>query len=134
MRLLPSTIFAGDKLEFTESDSNYKASDGWTMKYVLIHPTATKITIDSSADGDNHKFTISSATSADYTVGEYRFLRYADNGTTEEHLDRGIVEIKPDFVVLANYDFRSNARKTLEAIEASIAKFVMEKQPVDNNS
>jgi len=126
--LLPKVLYAGDKLEFTESDSDYKASAGWTMKYVLIHPTATKITIDSIADGDNHKFTITSVTSAAYTVGEFRFLRYADDGTTEEHLDRGIVEIKPDFVVLANYDFRSNARQTLEALEAAILRRASKEQ------
>ena len=126
--LLPKILYAGDKLEFTESDSTYKASDGWTMKYVLIHPTATKITIDSIADGDNHKFTVTSATSASWTVGEYRFLRYADDGTTEEHLDRHIVNVEPDFVVLANYDFRTNGRTPLEALEAAIERRAQQKR------
>ena len=125
---LPKVLFSGDKLEFTESDSDYKASAGWTMKYVLIHPTATKITLVSTANGDDHKFTITSVTSAAYTVGEYRFLRYADDGTIEEHLDRGIVNVKPDFVALANYDFRTHARKTLEALEAAIERRATKEQ------
>lgn len=117
---LPSVLYAGDKLEFTESDSTYKASAGWTMKYDIIHPTATKITLVSVADGDNHKFTITSVASAAYTIGEYRFLRYAAKDSTYEHLDRGPVEVKADIRTLANYDFRTHAQKVLDAIEANI--------------
>ena len=127
-RLLPEILYAGDKLVFTESESDYLASDGWTLKYDIIHPTATKITLVSVADGDNHKFTITSATSAGYTVGEYRYVRYADDGTTEEHLDRGIVNVKPDFVALANYDFRTHARTTLEALKAAIERRATKEQ------
>lgn len=126
--LLPEVLYAGDKLEFTESESDYLAPDGWTLKYDIIHPTATKITLVSVADGDSHKFTITSADSAAYTVGKYRFVRYADDGTTEQHLDRGNVEVKPDFVALANYDFRTHARKTLEALEAAIERRATKEQ------
>lgn len=127
--LLPLILFSGDKLEFTESESDYKASDGWTMKYDIIHPTATKIALVSTADGDNHKFSISSATSAGWTVGKYRFVRYADGGAgTKEHLDRGNIEVKPDIVALSTYDFRSHALKTLEALEAAIERRATKEQ------
>jgi len=125
---LPSILYAGDKLEFTESDSDYKASDGWTLKYKLINASTSITDITSTADGDDHKFSIPSTTSANWTVGKYRFVRYAEKGATYEHLDRGNVEVKPDFVALSTYDFRSHALTTLEALEAAIERRATKEQ------
>lgn len=126
--LLPSILYAGDKLEFTESESDYKASDGWTMKYKLINATTNITDFVSSADGDDHAFSISSAVSALWTVGKYRFVRYAEKGADYEHLDRGIVDVKPDIVALSTYDFRSHALTTLEALEAAIERRATKEQ------
>lgn len=125
--LLPKVLYAGDKLEFTESDSDYKASDSWTMKYKLINAT-TNITFVSTADGDDHKFTITSAISAAWTIGKYRFVQYAEKAAVIEHLARGIVEVKADIVSLATYDFRTHALKTLEALEAAIERRATKEQ------
>lgn len=126
--LLPKVLFAGDKLEFTESDSDYKASDGWAMKYKLINATTAITDITSSADGDDHKFTITSAISAAWTIGKYRFVRYAEKGVVIEHLARGIVGVEADIVSLATYDFRTHAFKTLEALEAAIERRATKEQ------
>ena len=125
---LPSVLFAGDKLEFTESESDYKASDGWTMKYKLINSSTSITDLVSTADGDDHKFSITSAVSADWETGFYRFLRYAQKDSTYEHLDRGVVEVKPDIIALSTWDFRTHARKTLEAIEAAIERRATKEQ------
>ena len=118
--LLPSKIFAGDKLEFTESDGDYKASNGWAMKYVLINASNKITDLVSVASGDDHLFSITSLISAAWVKGTYQWERYAEKSGTIEKLNRGTVVIEPDIIALATYDFRTHARKTLEALEAAI--------------
>jgi len=118
----PKIIFAGDKAEWTESNSDYLPSAGWTLKYVLINST-TKISFSSTPDGDSHSISLSSAVTAAYTSGVYTMQPYFENtGGTKEMQPRLTVEIKPDLTAAGTttYDFRTHARKTLDLIEDAI--------------
>ena len=46
----PLTIRAGDTIEWTKSINDYKARDGWTLKYAFRGSAGT-IDITGSADG-----------------------------------------------------------------------------------
>jgi hypothetical protein len=117
MAIIDSVINQGDSLSWTESDSNYPASDGWNIYYVLVN-ASKRITFNSAADGDDHDFDITAATTAAWTPGQYTYQRYVSDGTDRVTLTRGSVEIKPDFTTAS--DQRSDSQKKLDAIEAII--------------
>lgn len=118
----PSIIYAGDKVEWTESLSDYPASEGWTLKYTLIN-SSYKESFSSAADGDDHDITLLNADTADWNAGTYILQPYVEHTDgTIQTLERTTLEVKQNLLTATTYDFRTHARKTLEAIEAAIER------------
>ncbi|HAV56617.1 MAG TPA: hypothetical protein DCX45_03645 [Acinetobacter junii] len=116
----PKTIYAGDKVEWTESNSDYLASAGWTYKARIIN-SAGKFDIDSVANGDDHDVTLTPAITATYTAGKYMMQPYYQHTDgTKQYQPRFEIEVFPDLVAATTYDYRSHARTVLEALEAAI--------------
>jgi len=117
---IPSSINAGVNYTWTVSDSDYPASDGWTLYYRLIPITGTAITFNSSASGDDHVITLDDATTANYTAGTYKSYSYFGNGTDKYQHENITVTVVANYITATSNDFRSYAKKCLDAIEAVI--------------
>lgn len=116
----PNLFFAGDKIEWTESLADYLPSDGWTLKYILINST-NKETFNSTPDGESHKVSLTSANTSAWVAGDYILQPYVEHtdGTTEL-FPRLSVVVKQNLISATTYDFRTHAKKTLDAIESAI--------------
>ena len=116
----PTIIFAGDKVEWTESLSDYLPSAGWTLKYILIN-SLNRYTFESVADGNSHDITLTNATTADWVFGDYILQSYVEHTDgTIETISRISVTIKQNLITATTYDFRTHAKKTLDAINTAI--------------
>jgi hypothetical protein len=116
----PGRIAAGDSLSWTRSLTDYKAGDGWTLHYALLN-AAGAYTIDSTADGDNHAVSVTSATTTAWAAGRYDWTAYVTHTDgRRKSLFTGVIIITPDLTSGTPYDGRSHARKMLDAIEAAI--------------
>jgi len=115
MEMIPSEITQGDSLNWTESESDYPASDGWVIGYNLVMATR-RINFESTADGDNHSFDLTTTTTKLWYPGDYSWQRYVYDSTQRITLTHGNVEIKRNF--LTPGDERSHAQKTLDSILA----------------
>ena len=120
MAEIPSQITSGMKVTWTVSNSDYKASDGYVLKYVLIN-SASKYTITATASGDDHLITLASATTATYTAGIYTAKSYFEKTAEKYEYRTEQVEIIPDFTATSTYDTRSFAKKSLDILEAVIS-------------
>lgn len=135
---IPDKIYAGDDLEWTESygsaedGTELKASDGWTEYYRIINSAnliqVASADITSIADGDDHKFSLTSAQTAGWTAGKYLATRYARKATEYHILGRKNIEILLNVLTATTYDFRTHARKALDAIEAAIERRATKEQ------
>lgn len=119
----PTEIQAGDLLEWTKSLPGYPASE-WTLRYTFINATS-KITINASADGDDHVVSEAAADTAGYASGYYSWAGRVTN--ISDPLQKftplsGDVRVLPDLESRTTYDGRSYARRTLDAIQAVIEK------------
>lgn len=112
----PSIIKAGFTLEWTESLSDYKASDGWALKYILINSTTKISSIVATASGDDHLISIPAATSANFTAGSYRWISYVEKGLEKYEIAYGYVTIEANLITAATNDFRSENRKNYELL------------------
>lgn len=115
---LPAQITAGDSLSFSDSVGEYSAADGWVLTYGLSDGTSQH-SISSSADGQNHKFTVATTATAGWPPGKYRWQAYVAKGSERITVGRGFVEVRPDFLNSAT-DPRHHVEKVLAALEAMI--------------
>lgn len=126
---IPSTLRAGDTIEWDESLSDYLASAGWTLAFVLTKYGQSLITITGSADGDDYAISVLPATTRAWAAGIYSWQAYVykASGTpsviTEKHtLESGQVTILPDITqATSTTDLRSTAKKNLDMIEARLS-------------
>lgn len=116
--LEPTTANAGDTWRWTRTLADYPASAGWTLSYTLIN-AAAKISITGSASGDDHSILVSAATSAGYAPGSYDWRARVTKAGEVYTVGEGRLTVNASFSS-ATYDARSQARKTLEAIESTL--------------
>jgi hypothetical protein len=125
---IPSTLRAGDTIEWDEVVTDYPASDGYTLAFVLSRYGQSLITITAAADGDDYAITILPAVTRLWVAGIYSWMAYVykTGGTpvviTEKYtLEHGQVTILPDITQATTAsDLRSVAKKTLDEIETVI--------------
>jgi hypothetical protein len=115
----PTEIRAGANILWERQDltDDYAASDDWTLKYFLFHPTNAKITITASANGDYFSVSKDSTVTKDYSAGTYNWVAIVSKGDDKHEIDEGSIKIQPDLETASTYDTRSHAKKMLDAIE-----------------
>lgn len=119
-------ITVGTLVKFPFTHPVYKPADGWTLKLYFRGATALDITA-TTQDAYTFLVTLTVAQSGTLTSGQYFFQAYVSKGSgasEETHMvDSGAIRVLPNLsAAAAGFDGRSPARKTLDAIEAVLAK------------
>lgn len=118
---VPEEFFVGDFVQFkiTQFSADYSNSLH-TMRLVARIATGanTEIIVTASSLDNDYLFTISSATSAAYTVGHYHYQLEIERNSDNERIivDRGAIEIKTDYD--NNVDVRHHAEIMLGKIQS----------------
>lgn len=116
----PSEIVAGDLATWKITDDDFPASDSWELTYALVK-SGTLIEITASADGDDHLVSVASATTANYTVGKYKYHGYFTKAGARYMRRQGEIEILTDFAAASSgFDGRSHVETTLDALESML--------------
>jgi hypothetical protein len=113
----PAIINAGNTAKWLKSLPEYPASAGWVLSYELVN-AAQRIAFSSSAVADDHLVIVPATTTADWVAGTYDWRALATLAAEVYTVGQGRIEIAPAFG--AAVDARSQARRTLEAIEATL--------------
>ncbi len=122
LRKEPPELRAGTTWQWRREDltADYPASS-WTLKYWMkqLAAAGSHIEITAAADGDNYAVNVSAATTQAYTAGKYAWAAEVFGGSSEVYeVDRGILIVVARFDKASSLDFRTHARKMLDAIEA----------------
>lgn len=115
----PQSFTAGDTVKWKKTLADYPASAGWTLTYYAIQHNH-KFNATASASGDDFLITLSSATTAGYITGEYYWESYVSKAGERFKVGSGTLHVTENLATANNFDARSHAKKTLEAIEAVI--------------
>ena len=115
----PVEITAGDYIQWQKSVGNYPASQGWTLSYAFLN-AGSKIAVTAAAQGDDYLVTIAAATSAGYAAGVYQWQSYVTNGAQRITVSNGEIKINANFATQTTLETRSQAKQTLDALEAEI--------------
>jgi hypothetical protein len=123
---IPASLRAGDTYSWTETFADYPASEGYILEIILHARDKAPIVITAAASGDDYAVAISAATSKAYPPGTYHYQAYictkTDSVITAKYTQQtGQITIHPDLTSSdSQADFRSHAKKVLDAIEALI--------------
>jgi hypothetical protein len=114
---IPSQITPGMKLEYKVSNSDYPADDGWTLKVRLQSSLETYI-FESTPSGADHL--LAPDTSSWSTSGTFESISYYEHtdGTRVLNRTEQVTVLEDPFK--SKVDYRSNARKCLDAIDAAM--------------
>lgn len=115
---IPNQLIAGDTWSWTRSLDDYPAPM-WTATVYFEHSSAS-FNAAGTADGSDHVFTVSAATTTGKAAGRYKWSLRVTDGTSAFTVEEGWVEIKPNPAAAGNRDPRSWARRTLDAVEATL--------------
>lgn len=119
----PTTVVAGDTVEWKRLLDDYRPEDGWTLTYEIVGPSADLGSFAAADNGDGyHLVEISAATTAAWSAGAVTWGAYVSKSGKRYQVDTGRLVIEPDLAQATTHDGRSHARKTLEAIEAVIER------------
>lgn len=117
----PTSIVAGDTAKWLKTLADYPASAGWVLDYTLINATG-KITITTTAQGDDHLVNTAATTTATWTAGTYDWRAKVTKAGEVYTVGSGRITIAPSFEAAATLDSRSSSRVMLDAVEAVMLK------------
>jgi hypothetical protein len=117
----PKSLVEGDTWKWKRSDLTDYPSPTWVLKYEFKNASAN-FEITAVQDGSTTGFSVvvAAATTAAYVAGKYAWSATVTSGAERYTVDGGVLEVIRDFNDNTNFDGRTHARKTLEAIEAVI--------------
>lgn len=113
----PATIAPGDTVKWSRTLPDYPANDGWVLSYELVN-AAQRYTITAAASGADHLATVSAATTGAYVAGTYDWRARVTKAGEVYTVGTGRITVPVSFGAAA--DARTQARRTLEAIEATL--------------
>lgn len=128
----PQSIIAGDTLQFDRCFDNFSPVDGWALSYTLTLPGKTPIQVNGgviTSTGSTWNINVPGATTANWAAGKYRWLAFVKGSGSFAGQRFRMAEGSID--ILANpetadttTDYRSDAKKNLDAIDAVLANKV----------
>ncbi len=118
----PPSITAGDTAAWTRSLSDYPASDSWVLAYALVN-ASSKVTVTSSASGDDHAVSVAASTTAAWVPGTYSWQATVTKGSDRYTVGTGQITILPNLAAATLLDTRSAARKALDAADLALANY-----------
>jgi hypothetical protein len=115
-------LTAGDTINFLTAGGDYPASSGWSLVYKLLPRSAgpDAISLDSVADGDDHRVQVASDVTASWTPGIYGWVCYAVKPGERQTLETGSVQVLPDPGAVSVLDTRTSAQIALDNITATL--------------
>ncbi len=114
----PTSVNAGDTVKWLKTLADYPAADGWVLTYTFIN-AAGKFSLAASASGDDYLVTAGAATTATWPAGTYDWRAQVSLAGEIYTVGSGRLVVQPSFGA-ATLDGRSQARRMLDAIEATL--------------
>lgn len=118
MDQIPAKLTAGDTWTWTRTLSDYPAPT-WVAT-VYFENAAGTFNAEATASGSDHTFSIAAATTATKKAGRYKWSVRVTDGTNAHTVEEDWVEVVADPAAAGTHDPRSDARKMLDALEATL--------------
>ena len=118
---IPESFVIGTTVQWTDSLSDYPASDGWALQHTFVQAADQQQTTAAAYNTDDFLTTLTAAESALFTAGTYFFQSMVTKAAETYLVKQGRIEVKAGFATEATgYDNRSHVLKVLDALETAL--------------
>jgi hypothetical protein len=117
----PGAFPAGDTFSVERTYADYPASEGWTVRFVIVNAD-NRYEVQGFAFDGKHLVDADSIETASWAAGDYKWKVYAEDGSSpsvRHTVESGSINILPDLDA-GPIDDRSHVKKTLDLIEREI--------------
>lgn len=115
----PREFTAGETVKWECSFDDYSSADGWALKYFFRGKGKFDVSAEAQDDGS---FAATVGADVEVQPGTYYWQGRVEKGGERYVIDSGEVLVKADLSGdVGEYDGRSEAKKTLDAIDAMLA-------------
>jgi len=116
---VPDSLVAGDLWAWTRDLTTDYPASSWSGVWYFENAYKA-FNVVASAAGTVFSASVPAATTAALRPGSYKWLFLVTNGSTRKSIESGVLTLQPDPAAAGNADWRTHARKVLDAIEALI--------------
>ena len=122
----PTTIRAGDGVQWRRSLPEHLATDGWVLKYRVLRAVPPHRDITAAADGADHLVSLSATTTAAWQAGRATLVGWAEKAATGERetLLQQSMDVLPDLTAATSLDGRTAAQRRLADAEAALSAYL----------
>jgi len=122
----PTTIRAGDGVQWRRSLPECPATDGWVLKYRVLWAAPPHADITAAADGAAHLVTLSATATAAWQAGRATLVGWAEKAATGARVTllQQAVDVLPDLTSATSLDGRSAAQRRLADAEAALSAYL----------
>lgn len=113
---MPASFAAGETVEYTRSLSDYPANDGWTLAVHLRGDATANATVTPS--GADYGVVFEAAKTAGLPAGRYEWAEIATKVGVVKQAATGSVIVTPNIATAGAGALKSDAEKTLAALQA----------------
>src|SRR5687768_7210047 len=115
----PDAFFCGDTVKWKKSLADYKASESWVLSYALSGSSGG-ISFSAYASGDDHLVTLSAATTAALSPGEFKLSGFVTKSGERFPVFEGRLTVSPDPLTNLSASALSTAEARLEKLKAEL--------------
>lgn len=117
---IPAELYAGDTWEWLRELADYPATTHTAVWY--FERADANFSVTAAASGSSHSAVVTAGTTVAYRAGAYqwRLVVTKISDSTRKVVEHGFLEVLANPAAVGNRDWRSHARRTLDAIEAVI--------------
>lgn len=123
----PTTITAGDTVQFTRTFGDYNPTDGWALTYRLVGPMGkstgalVNTTVTAAPQASGWLVAFAPADTADVIEdGSYRLVGRVTRGSETYTIYAGVVALKANPLSASPLNLLTHAERTLAIIESKI--------------
>lgn len=103
----PTTLRAGDSVDWTVDQPEYSAAAGWALKYRLLFATGLPVDIATTGTATTYAAALTAAATAPFVTGQATLVKWVEKGLTKITLAQYPVSVLPNLAAATTLDGRS---------------------------
>lgn len=122
---LPSTICAGDSLDFPVNLPDYPPVEGWTLDFRLLYRTGDPVNFSAEASSSKEfRITLSRNDTAKWKAGTAHLIAILRRDTERKVFSPSPIEITPDPETTSHLDTRTDSERALDELKACFKEYM----------
>ena len=119
----PTSLRAGDSVDWTVDQPEYSAAAGWALKYRLLFATGSPVDITTTATGTVYAAALTAIVTAPFVIGQATLVKWVEKAAIKITLAQYPVNVLPNLATATTLDGRSANVIALAAARKALSDY-----------